>query len=302
MELRHLRYFCMVAEERHVTRAAERLNLAQPALTQQIKALETELQTPLLRRVGRGIELTPSGLAFWVEAKAILDQVRTAIHITQQTGRGLAGRLSIGLTETASFAPAVTAVLKQARVLWPKVEISLMQGRTEPLVAAVREHRVDVVFVRTPPPDDTTLQWQAFLTEGWLVVLPLGHPLAAGSTVSLAQLSNQSLILPRGRTGDGMRDLMQAAFAALPEPPRIVQETPEHVMTINLVAAGFGLTLVPEGLTGVRADAVVYRPLRSRPSWRTQILVVTRRDDPSPITANFLALAEATVARRGSKR
>ena len=292
----------MVAEERHITRAAERLNLAQPALTQQIKALETELQTPLLRRAGRGIELTSAGLAFWAEAKAILDQVRTAIHIAQQTGRGLAGRLAIGLTETASFAPAVTGVLKQARTLWPKLEISLMQGRTEPLVVALRERRLDVAFVRTPPPDDPFLQWQVFLTEGWLVALPIGHPLADRRTVDVAQLSKQSLILPRGRTGDGMRGLMEAAFAALPEPPRIVQETPEHVMTINLVAAGFGLTLVPEGLNGVRADAVVYRPLRSRPPWRTQILVVARRDDPSPIVANFLALAETTAPKRGQKR
>ncbi len=292
----------MVAEERHVTRAAERLNLAQPALTQQIRTLETELQTPLLRRAGRGIELTPAGLAFWAEAKAILDHVRTAIHITQQTGRGLAGRLAIGLTETASFAPAVTAVLKQARALWPEVEISLMQGRTEPLVVALRERRIDVAFVRNPPPEDPSLRGQVFLTESWLVGLPLGHPLATDSAVDIAQLSGQSLILPRGRTGDGMRRLMEAAFAALPQPPRIVQETPEHVMTINLVAAGFGLTLVPEGLAGVRSDAVVYRPLKSRPPWHTQILVVARCDDPSPITANFLALAEATAPKRPRKR
>jgi DNA-binding transcriptional LysR family regulator len=104
MELRHLRYFCAVAEERHVTRAAERLRVAQPALTQQIRALETELRAPLLRRAGRGIELTEAGIAFWREAEAILGRVRVATLITQETARGQAGRLMIGLTETASFA------------------------------------------------------------------------------------------------------------------------------------------------------------------------------------------------------
>ncbi len=292
MELRHLRYFCTVAEEMHVTRAAERLHLAQPALTQQIRALEAELNTPLLRRVGRGIELTEAGAVFWREAQAILERVRAAALLTQETARGVAGRLSIGMTETASFAVPVTLVLKRARHLWPNVEFTLIQARSNDLVPALVDRRIDVAFMRTPPPEIDTLRWQPFLSEGFVVVAPDTHRLASQSIVDIAELCGEPLIMPRGRTGDAdMRARIAAAFAKAGEMPRIVQETPEYVMAINLVATGIGLALVPATLTGLRREGVVYRPLRTEEPLLTEIILVTRTGDHAPIVANFLALA-----------
>jgi len=291
MELRHLRYFCAVAEEMHVTRAAERLRVAQSALTQQIKALEAELNTQLLRRAGRGIELTEAGAAFWPEARAILDRVNSASLIAQETGRGFAGRIAIGLTETASFAAPVTAVLKQAREAWPQVEFNLIQARSNELVPALVERRIDVAFMRSPAPEIDSLTWQPFLTEGLAVVLPDTHPLASRRTIDLAALGAEPMILPRGRSTDkAMRNLIFAAFEKVGRTPQIIQETPEYIMAINLVAAGIGVTVVPAVLTGMRRSGVVFRPLRSTPALVTEIIVVTRAGDPAPATANFVAL------------
>lgn len=292
MELRQFRYFCAVAEEKHVTRAAERLRLAQPALTQQIKALEAELQTPLLRRVGRGIELTQAGVTFWAEAKVVLERVRAAALVTQEMGRGLTGRLAIGLTETASFAPPVTKLLRRTRERWPNVKFSLIQARTHDLFTALSERRIDIAFGRSPPPTDPALTWRTFLTEELAVVLPRMHPLASRRSVDLSDLANEDLILPRGRiTDDAFRSHLIATIGKSGGAARIVQETPEYVMSVNLVAAGFGLAIVPEGLTGLSRTGVIYRPLRSTPPVRTELLILFRKDEHSPTAVNFIALA-----------
>ncbi|WP_084809932.1 LysR family transcriptional regulator [Bradyrhizobium sp. NAS80.1] len=196
MELRHLRYFCAVADEMHVTRAAERLHLAQPALTQQIKSLEAELGVELLRRVGRRVELTEAGMAFRREAEAVLERVQSAAYIAQETARGSKGRLSIGLVESAAFAPPVTALLKQARALWPGVETSFLQGRTSDLLGALAERRIDVAFTRAPIPVDDSLHSQSFLSEAIIVAVPSHHPLAARSNVSFTELIDEPLIQP----------------------------------------------------------------------------------------------------------
>lgn len=299
MELRHLRYFCAVAEDGHVTRAAERLRVAQPALTQQIKALEQELGVPLLRRVGRNIELTEAGVAFWREAEAALKCVRAAVMAAQQTARGLAGRVAVGLTETASFAPPVTAVLTEARARWPRMEFSLMQARSNDLVPALVERRIDVSFMRSPAPEDDRLQAQPFLTEELVVALPAGHELARRRVLDLRDLAPKPLILPRGRFGDiGLRRQIDLAFAQCGQVLRVVQETPEYIMAINLVAAGIGAALVPSLLTGLRDDAVVYRRLRTKLC--TDIIVVSRAGETSPVVINFLALAaEMAPSERG---
>ncbi|OKO89258.1 hypothetical protein AC629_06985 [Bradyrhizobium sp. NAS80.1] len=302
MELRHLRYFCAVADEMHVTRAAERLHLAQPALTQQIKALEGELQVELLRRVGRRIELTEAGIAFRREAEAILDRVRVASLIAQETARGQTGRLSIGLTESSGFVPAVTAILKQARERWPRVETSLIQARSGSLVTALIERRIDVAFVRPPAPPDAALQSWPFVSEAVVAVVPITHRLASQRSVTFSTLAREALIWPQARDGDGpLHTQIDAAFTQLGRAPRIAQETPEFVMAVNLVATGLGVSLVPQSIVGLRADAVVYLPLRSTPTFSIKIILLARTADASPTVANFLALAREYTAEHGDR-
>ncbi|MBB6487111.1 LysR family transcriptional regulator [Rhizobium lusitanum] len=290
MELRHLRYFCAVAEDGHVTRAAERLHVSQSALTQQIKALEDELGTALLRRVGRGIELTEAGAVFWHEAQSILDRVPIATFAAQEAARGLTGRLAIGMTETVSFASQLTLVMREARERWPRVEFSLIQARSNDLVLALEERLIDVALMRAPAPTTEKLRSWPFLSEGLVGAIPDTHLLATRQAITLADLTDEPLVLPHGRSGPGaMRTRIATAFARLGATAKIAQETPEYVMAINLAAAGFGIALVPAVLSGVRRDGVVYCPL-AEPDLLTEIIVVARAGDPAPVLGNFVAL------------
>src|SRR6185436_1447935 len=153
MELRHLRYFVAVAEEGHVTRAAERLGIQQPPLSLQIKALERELGTPLFRRKPRGMELTAAGRAFLTDAQEILQRVDHAFAITRRTARGEEGRIAIGFTSSAPFHPFVPRVIRAFRENLPLVALSLEESGTSELTDAVRAERLDAVFIRSSATD-----------------------------------------------------------------------------------------------------------------------------------------------------
>src|ERR1700719_4628292 len=150
MELRHLRYFVAVAEEGHVTRAAERLGIQQPPLSQQIRALETELDVQLFRRKPRGVELTQAGEALLADAQASLRHVQHAVIATRRTARGEAGRIGLGFTSSASFHPVVPQVIRDYREAHPGVALSLEESGTGELVAALLDERLDAAFVRSP--------------------------------------------------------------------------------------------------------------------------------------------------------
>jgi len=226
------------------------------------------------------------------EAKLILDRVRSAAALTQETGRGHSGSIVIGLTETSSFAAPVTGLLKRAAERWPRVDFGYFQGRTLELVSALVEGTIDLAFIRAPAPESAPLQWRPLFKDQTSVALPIAHPLAERPAISIAALIDQPLILPIGRSGpDTMRSRIAAGFAKLGREPRLIQETPNYMMAINLVAAGAGLSLVPTILSGIRNDAVAYRPLRSTPTLSSKIIIVTRGGDPSPIVQNVLAVA-----------
>src|SRR5579862_9283946 len=150
MELRHLRYFVAVAEEGHITRAAERLGIQQPPLSQQIRALEAELQVQLLRRKPRGVELTQAGEAFHAEARAILQQVERAVAAARRTGSGEAGHIGLGFTSSASFHPFVPRIIREFRAAYPLVALKLEESGTGELVDALVDERLDAAFVRSP--------------------------------------------------------------------------------------------------------------------------------------------------------
>src|SRR5713101_4064123 len=150
MELRHLRYFVAVAEEGHVTRAAQRLGIQQPPLSQQIRALEAELQVQLFRRKPRGVELTQAGEALFAEAQAILRQVDHAVSAARRTARGEAGRIGLGFTSSASFHPFVPSVIRAFREAHPLVALSLEESGTAELVEGLHAERIDAAFVRSP--------------------------------------------------------------------------------------------------------------------------------------------------------
>src|SRR5512135_168208 len=168
MELRHLRYFVAVAEEGHITRAAARLGMQQPPLSQQIRALERELDVQLFRRRPRGVELTDAGSALLVEARAILSHLDHASAAAKRTARGEQGRIAVGFTSSAPFHPFVPRIIRSFREAFPLVSLTLDESGTTELIADLRNERVDAAFIRTHVADPMGLTVNPLLEEAML--------------------------------------------------------------------------------------------------------------------------------------
>src|SRR6516162_5624577 len=178
MELRHLRYFIAVAEEKHITRAAERLGMQQPPLSQQIRALERELDVQLFRRRPRGVQLTDAGSVLLAEVRAVLSHIDHACAAAKRTARGEQGRIAVGFTSSAPFHPFVPRVIRAYREAFPLVALTLEEGGTMELVEHLRNERIDVALIRTPLVNLEGLVVDALLQEPIVLALPRAHRLA----------------------------------------------------------------------------------------------------------------------------
>lgn len=294
MELRHLRYFIAVAEEKHVTRAAERLGMQQPPLSQQIRALERELDVQLFRRLPRGVELTAAGLAFLAAARAILAQIDHAFATAKRTARGEQGRIAVGFTSSAPFNPFVPRIIRAYREAFPLVSLTLEEGGTTELIDSLRDERADAAFIRTPIADQEGLVVRLLLEEPMVLALPRGHALArnkgASKALSLTALANETFIIYRRPSGPGLHDAILSACNTAGFSPRIGQEAPRIGSTLNLVAAGLGISLVPESLQLMRMDGVVFRRLSGAVRPKAPLYLAARRGEASAAVRKFLEL------------
>jgi DNA-binding transcriptional LysR family regulator len=295
MELRHLRYFIAVAEAGHITRAAEHLGMQQPPLSQQIRALERELDVQLFRRKPRGMELTDAGRALLSDARAILAHIDHAFASTRRTARGAQGRIAIGFTSSAPFHPFVPRAIRAFRDAFPLVSLTLAESGTTELIGDLREERVDVAFIRTPVADPAGLVVDRLLEEAMLVALPSEHRLAQTGRaehagINLQRLAGETFIVYRRHTGPGLYDAIIAACHAAGFSPLVGQEAPRIVATLNLVAAGLGLSIVPASLQRMQMDGVTYRRLTGTAQPKAPLLLASRRGDTSAVVRQFLAL------------
>ena len=297
MELRHLRHFIAVAEERHVTRAARRLGMQQPPLSQSIHALERELGVQLLRRLPRGVEPTEAGRALLADARAILAHVDHALATTRRTARGEQGRISIGFTSSAPFHPLVPRVVRAFREAHPRVSLSMEEGGSPDLIDGLRGERLDAAFIRTDVTNPEGLAVETLLREPMLVALSKGHRLARGSVsgLTLAALAEATFIVYRRGSGPGLYDAIIAACQAAGFSPRIGQEAPRVVSTLNFVAAGLGVSIVPASLARMRMDGVVYRSIRAGAKPLAALNLASRQGDTSAAVQRFLELAKQTA-------
>jgi DNA-binding transcriptional LysR family regulator len=300
MELRHLRYFIAVAEEGHITRAAERLGMQQPPLSQQIRALERELGVQLLRRKPRGVEMTDAGRALLEDARAILAHIDHAFATTRRTARGEMGRIAVGFTSSAPFHPFVPRVIRAFRESFPLISLPLEESGTTELIEDLRSERVDAAFIRTPVADPMGITVNPLLEETMLVALPGSHVLAQGDAVdgpalALADLAAETFIVYRRPSGPGLYDAIFAACHAAGFSPLVGQEAPRIVSTLNLVAAGLGIAIVPDSLRRMQMDGVVYRRLEGAGQPRAPLLLATRRGDTGAVVRRFLDLVRRTA-------
>jgi DNA-binding transcriptional LysR family regulator len=291
MDLRRLRYFVAVAEEGHVTRASERLGMAQAPLSQQIKTLERELGAQLFRRRPRGVELTDAGAALLVEARAILARIVDAEAVVRRAARGEEGRVRIGFTNSACFHPATSSAIAAFREVAPQVALSFDQAGTSVLIERLQKGEVDAAFIRTATARPEGVALHLLADEPMIAALPAGHPLAAANAVALEDLAEETFVAYPRAEGAGLYDAIIAACHGAGFSPSIGHETPQMIATLSLVAAGLGVSIVPASLTRMRLDGVEYRPLAGEPQPRAQLNLAIRRGDPSAAVRRFVNVA-----------
>ena len=296
MELRHLRYFMAVADAGNMTRAAEKLGIQQPPLSQQIRALEAELEVQLFRRKPRGVDLTQAGEALLAEARAILDRVEHAILSARRTARGDAGRIGLGFTSSASFHPFVPRIIREFREASPLVSLTLEEAGTGELVDGLRAERIDAAFVRSPIGAVAELDVHSVLEEQMVAALPAGHRLAGRTTrLPLAALEEETFILYRRPLGPGLYDAIIAACQRAGYSPHIGQEAPRMLATLSLVAAGLGVTLIPASMRRIGIEGVAYRPLDRKAGLIAPLNLACRRGESAPVVRRFVALVRRTA-------
>ena len=306
MELRHLRYFVVVAEEGHFTRAAERLGMQQPPLSQQIRALEEELGFELFRRHPKGAALTAGGTVFLQEVKAILDKVNQAAARAARVARGSEGNICVGFTSSAAAHPLIPRIVRAYRAAWPDVTLEFREGNAAEMTEAVAAGKVNVAFLRQPVSRPAGLAFHRLLEEEMLLVLPLGHILLeqhAGRDmprISLQSLRDEQFILVRRSGAPGMYSNLLDACEGAGFTPRIAVEVDRMLTNISLVAAGAGVSAVPASMKGFHEDSVVYcRILDGGQGLGAPLTLACREADAAPTVRHFLAEAERTLQQSG---
>ena len=294
MELRHIRYFLAVAEERNVTRAAEKLGIGQPPLSQQIHALEREMGIPLFRRTGHGVVLTEAGEAFSIDAKRLLEDAQHAVQKAQRAGRGETGHMNIGFTGSAAFNPVVPNMFQQFRQSYPDVGLTLKEGNTAQLLEYLEEGRLDLAFVRPGGQTPPGIVLYSVAVEPMKIVLPVTHRLASQRTLPLKALANEPFVLIPREASPRLHDEIIEACRKAGFEPTLGQQAPQLSSVVNLVAAGFGISLVPASVCQLRVSGVVYADIRNG-GITARLAIASRQSDISAKTANFLAMAKQAL-------
>ena len=285
MELRHLRYFMAVAEELHFGRAAARLHIQQPPLSRQIQLLEAELGFPLFERSRRRVELTPAGTALHSGARQVFDALEVAVHEARSASEGQSGRLVVGYPSSLAYS-GLTELLRAFRTRFPSVALTLRELSPGDQIDALKAGSLDVGFVRTSL-DDPALVAELVRREALMVVLPDDHPLAAHRAMPLAALAQEPFVMfPRAR-GPAFFDQLMSLCAAAGFTPRIVQEAPQ-LDIISMVAAGFGVSIMPSSMRNFRRPGLSFRAIVGAP--QVELLIVWRHQNLSPALHKFVDL------------
>lgn len=290
MELRQLRYFIAVAEELQFTRAAARLHIAQPPLSQQIRLLESELGTTLLRRTSRHVELTPAGRAFLDEARKTVAQAEQARQVARTIGQAVSAHLVLGFVDSSLYA-YLPHLLRAYRLAHPSVQVSLREMSSEDQINALQRGDIQVGLVRRSP-TGPQLQLEEIGCERLIIAVPSDHPLAVQPTLAVADLESYPFVFPDRPAAPGLHDHLMGLIRQAGFTPRIAEVASEGHTIIGLVAAGVGVSIVPETLGALNSNAVVFRPIARSSAWLGMYLA-WRRGERSPTVTSFLDVARS---------
>lgn len=288
IELRRLRYLVAVADEGHITRAAERLGIQQPPLTRQIHSLEEELGVTLFERLPRGVQLTEAGRAVVEEAREVLARAERIRETAQRAARGEQGRLAVGYTSSSAFHPFVTQQIRAFREARPGVLLGLVEDGTPELVQALRDERLDAGFVRSTSNDISGLTLDLLLEEKMAAAVPAGHPLSRHEgKVALADLAEETFVFYRRPSGPGLYDAIMAACLAAGFSPNIGQEASRMASSLSLVASGLGVSIVPASMQRMNVEGVAFVRLKGTKGLTAPLLLATRKRDRATLVDRF---------------
>jgi DNA-binding transcriptional LysR family regulator len=292
-EFRHLRYFAAVAEELHFGHAAKRLGIAQPPLSRQIQALEDELGISLFDRTQRRVELTPAGRVLLEHTHRVFGAVELAVHEAKRASVGESGRIAIGYLSSLAYSGLID-LLREFRERFAGVEVTLREMPPSAQIDALKSSDIDVGFVRAPL-DDPSLVAERVRREPLVIALPTDHALSARERIPLSALAKEPFVIfPRSR-GPGFFDEIMALCRNAGFVPRIVQEAPQLDL-VSLVAAGFGVSILPGSMRTVKRPGVVFRAIVGSP--KTDVLVAWRAGNVSPTLHKFLELVRIVGVER----
>ncbi|MGW3581925.1 LysR substrate-binding domain-containing protein [Streptomyces rubiginosohelvolus] len=293
MELRHLNAFLAVAEELHFGRAAKRLQMAQPPLSQQIRQLEKELGVQLFHRNTRSVRLTSAGETFLEPVRTVLDDLDTAVRAARSAGIGEYGRVTIGFAGASSH-ETLPRLTRAVRAAHPGLEL-VMTGQTyaNTALSRVADGSLDLGFVRLPVARPGVAH-RVIDEEELVCALPSDHLLARRETVPLDVLAGEPFVSFPANSGSTVRDAMTEACENAGFTPRIVQEAPDSYTILALVAAGVGVTLTVTSVQHIQQNGLVYRPLAG-PAVRLRAALAWRADNPSAALRAVLAVAEEAL-------
>ncbi len=290
MELRHLRYFIAVAEELHFGRAAKRLHIAQPPLSQQIRQLEEEMEVQLFARTSRSVKLTPEGELFLVETRRLLAGLERAVDKARDMALGKQGSLAVGF-----MGPAALSLLPEALRVFrrdnPDVRLDLNTAASRDQLSMLRTGRMDVAFVHARESDVEEFPSRLFLRESYVLAVPAGHRLANYATVSIDELQGEPMIFYPRHLMPHLFDNFIGCFNRAGFSPNIVQESNSEQSTIALVSAGLGCSMVPESSRQGHGQGVNYIPVREPlPPW--EITMVWNPENEGPLLDRFFEVVE----------
>lgn len=288
MELRHLRYFCVLAQELHFGNAARKLNIAQPPLSQQIQALEKEMGVRLFDRQTRKVVLTEAGKKFFVDVQSILASVSQALEDAKLVQSGQLGTLDIGFVTSAanSFLPGLVRSYRQSQ---PRVRIDLHEAAQEPQLKRLREGTLDIACIYGPL-QESRLDSLTVAYDDLYVVLPAEHPLAKKDRVNVGDLRDQPMLLFPRELGASFYDQIISMFTSHGFSPRIVQEITGFNAQLSQVGSGLGLTIYPGSIQALQKPGITYRPIVGGRK-KVQMILAWRSAENNAAVNSFVAMA-----------
>lgn len=287
IDLRRLRSLIVVAEEGHITRAAERLGIQQPPLTRQIRSLEEDLGVTLFERLPRGVRPTEAGRVVVEAARDLLERAGRLKETAQRAARGEQGRLAVGYTSSGAFHPFVAQQIRAFRQARPGVQLALAEDGTPELIQGLKDERLDAAFVRSTSTDVAGVLVEPLLQEPMVAAVPADHPLALTPRIALADLAEDTFIFYRRPTGPGLYDAIMSACLAAGFSPRVGQEAPRMSSTLGLVASGLGVSIVPAAMARMNMEGVAFAEVDGPKPLTAPLMLATRRNDRSSLVQRF---------------